>query len=115
VDLMLELRIAGLVWLLSLLLGGLETTALAWFNHSLPLTAWAAPLSVLSATTFNLWHTRRVYYAAGAGFALRVNEVLAARLAEHEARLLHCEKGVEDVKDAQIKIAGIGRGRTLPL
>lgn len=87
----------------------------------IPVTAWilsliAVPfypetIFVVLATSVNLLHARWTNYNSGIEFTRRVRGTLTAEFVAMEARLALMEKGVADVKDAQLGIAGAFRGR----
>jgi hypothetical protein len=81
-------------WLISLV-------AVLWY----PNAAWA-----VVATSVNLIHARWTQHSAGKPFAIRVREVLDNDIDNWQSQLQALEKGVEDVKEAQIRIAGQFRG-----
>lgn len=62
------------------------------------------------ASTLNLLHARHVAHDAGAPFLQRVRDALVAELSDNQARLAEVERIVDDVKQAQIAIAGQWRG-----
>lgn len=91
-------HIAVVLWVLSLC--------------TVPLGLVAIP--VITATTINLWHQRQTLFNAGMEFERRVLFVLSERLEDYESRMKLTEAGVNDVKEAQVRIAGQFRGRQLP-
>jgi len=77
------------------------------------------------AAIANHLHQRHVAYHAGEPFERRVKEALTEELSKFDAMLGHemseaqerlekMEKAVEDVKEAQVRIAGAWRGRAHP-
>lgn len=91
-----------------------QLATLAWFG-SLALAHWY-PHSywVVLATTINLLHQRYTAYFAGTTLQTRCIGFLTDAFAEQHTRLTAMEKSVEDIKEAQMKIAGAWRGRNLP-
>lgn len=84
----------------------------AWFA-SIILFVYHAPLGLsIIATTLNLIHQRKTLYNAGAEFQARVRAVVEGDLNVHVLKMQVLERGVNDVKEAQVKIAGTFRGRT---
>ena len=69
----------------------------------------ALPAAILA--TFNFWHQRRTLHDFGRAFAERVREVLGDDLRKFRERMVAMEKAVEDVKEAQVNIAGAWRGK----
>lgn len=90
--------IATLLWVAAVVLSVL-----------LAFSPWVA-LGLIAAASVNLLQARFVAWDAGRPLAQRVREVLRDELSTNAARLAEVERGVEDVKQAQISIAGQFRG-----
>ena len=78
----------------------------------LPQAQWLTlgQFALVFAATLNLCHARYVAYSFGEPFRRRVREVVNDEFTDMLAAITECERGVEDVKQAQISIAGQFRG-----
>lgn len=104
---MTDHHIATLVWIIVVIAAG-SLSGLSGLPAWLPLVLFGLVL----AATVNLLHTRYVLFNAGEVFSRRVREVLGQELLAINDRMHECERKVDDVKEAQITIAGQFRGAT---
>lgn len=93
-----DFHIAVVVWLLSIV------------------SAYFFPVAcfVVIATTFNLWHQRRVLYEHGRAFSDRVREVIGADIKRTDDRLKEQDRQIDDIKASQVQVLGQFRGNKLP-
>lgn len=89
------------------------TAMIVWIASVLACLLFSSIPSLLiavAASTLNLLHARHVAHDAGAPFLQRVRAALVEELSDNQARLAEVERIVDDVKQAQINIAGQWRG-----
>lgn len=91
-----EAEIATIVWLLALALA----LPASWYVGTI------VPISLIVASTINLWHQRRIRYHAGEIFTRRVKEVLAEDIAVQRKELAELRIILQDVKETQVRIGG---------
>lgn len=96
---------------------------LPW-DYEIALCAWLAAAALalwypngvwlFAAASVNVLVQRFIEFNAGGEFVSRVHDAVGLEFHEQNRKLEQMSKDVADVKEAQIKIAGNFRGRSLP-
>lgn len=88
-----------------------EISLAVWLASAVA-TYWFHPaILIFGGATFNLWHQRTILFNAGAEFAQRVKDTLAADIAKFDERMRRVELDAKSVKDAQNSIqSALGKG-----
>lgn len=81
-----------------------QISFIVWLLSIVGAVVWIPALFVVCATTFNLWHQRRLQYDFGIPFETRVRAIYQHALDEYDIKLSQMDQKVQDSVDAQVKL-----------
>lgn len=81
-----------------------QISFIIWLLSIVAACVWIPAVFVVCATTFNLWHQRKLQNDNGVPFETRVREVVGNDLSQFEIKLGQMDQKLQDSVDAQVKL-----------